>query len=340
MTLETLNKTHDQQVIIRPVTFDDLQAATLLIQAEEIEHHGKANETPENLRREWEAPGFDLASSTRGVFTPDGKMIAYCEILDNRPLPVRPYTWGYVHPDHRGQGIGTDLVQWVKKRALQTLARVPEDVRVVLEGGAFSTDPDARQLLEDNGFVYAERSWLNMVIDLEAPPSAPSLPPGITITTLADYQGELADVYRASRAAFRDHRGSVDEPFEQAFTRWQYHHIEDEKHDPTLWFLAMDGDIIAGVSLCRPESWVNPHEGYVKILGVNPDYRKQGLGLALLLYTFGEFWQRGTYRVSLHVDGSSLTGATRLYEKAGMRVYKTHDAFELELRPGRELSRQ
>jgi hypothetical protein len=40
------------------------------------------------------------------------------------------------------------------------------------------------------------------------------------------------------------------------------------------------------------------------------------------------------------VDAQNLTGATRLYEAAGMRVDQAHDYYEKELRPGKEISVQ
>lgn len=60
--------------------------------------------------------------------------------------------------------------------------------------------------------------------------------------------------------------------------------------------------------------------GYVGIIGVRRAWRGRGLAKALLLRTFGEFWRRGTKRVSLDVDADSPTGATRLYESVGMYV--------------------
>jgi mycothiol synthase len=39
-------------------------------------------------------------------------------------------------------------------------------------------------------------------------------------------------------------------------------------------------------------------------------------------------------RVALHVDAESPTGATRLYEQAGMRVLYEVDIYEKELRAG------
>lgn len=338
MTLEMTEQPLEQQYIIRPVTFDDVEAVAALVRIGQIEDNGQSTVTSEMVIDDWKSPGFDLANSTYGVFTQDGQMAGYAEMWDNRQPPVRPFLWAYVHPDYRGQGIGTTLTQWGKQRALQVFDRVPDDARVVLECNALSTKTDARQLFLDNGFVYADRSWLNMAIEMESAPPAPVWSPGITVTTLGDRTWK--EIYKAVYESFQDHRGWVNEPFEQAFTRWEHHHKTDDKYDPSLWFLAVDGDTIAGISICRPESWMNPDEAYVMNLGVIPAYRQQGLGLALLQHTFAEFWKRSIRRVALHVDGSSLTGAARLYEKAGMHVHKSIDAFELELRPGRELSRQ
>jgi hypothetical protein len=60
----------------------------------------------------------------------------------------------------------------------------------------------------------------------------------------------------------------------------------------------------------------------------------------MLHHTFGQFYQRGTRKVGLDVDAQSLTGATRLYEKAGMHVARREALYEKELRPGVELSTQ
>jgi hypothetical protein len=42
----------------------------------------------------------------------------------------------------------------------------------------------------------------------------------------------------------------------------------------------------------------------------------------------------------LGVDASSLTGATRLYEKAGMHIVEESDRYEKDLRPGKDLGTQ
>ena len=74
------------------------------------------------------------------------------------------------------------------------------------------------------------------------------------------------------------------------------------------------------------------------VVGVRRPWRGRGLGLALLRHAFGEFFRRGIGRVELSVDAESLTGAPRLYHRAGMRVLQTYILHEKELRPGNDLT--
>jgi ribosomal protein S18 acetylase RimI-like enzyme len=55
----------------------------------------------------------------------------------------------------------------------------------------------------------------------------------------------------------------------------------------------------------------------------------------LLLRAFADLRQRGCARVRLNVDAENTTGATRLYEGAGMHVHREWRVFEKALEPGR-----
>ena len=74
--------------------------------------------------------------------------------------------------------------------------------------------------------------------------------------------------------------------------------------------------------------------GWIGTIGVRRSWRKKGLGLALLKYSFGEFYKRGTTTIGLGVDASNPTGATRLYQRAGMCAASEFVTYEKELRPG------
>jgi ribosomal protein S18 acetylase RimI-like enzyme len=178
-----------------------------------------------------------------------------------------------------------------------------------------------------------------MVIELNGSPTEPVWPAGIKVRSLKIGLDERA-VVSAVRESFQDHWGYIERPYEEEFNRWQHRMDNDPDFDPVLWFLAMDGDEIAGISLCWPKVSDDPDMGWVQTLGVRRPWRKQGLGLALLQHSFGELYRRGKRKVGLGVDAQNLTGALRLYEKAGMRSDPAHQfsVYEKELRPGEDLA--
>ncbi len=60
---------------------------------------------------------------------------------------------------------------------------------------------------------------------------------------------------------------------------------------------------------------------------------------SILSHAFGEGAYKGKV-FSLTVDTPSSTGATRLYERAGMHITRRYDIYEKELRVGVELRTQ
>jgi ribosomal protein S18 acetylase RimI-like enzyme len=60
--------------------------------------------------------------------------------------------------------------------------------------------------------------------------------------------------------------------------------------------------------------------GWIASLAVRKPWRRRGLGEALLLRSLGQFYERGERVVQLGVDAENPSGATRLYERVGMRV--------------------
>ncbi|MEP7188822.1 MAG: GNAT family N-acetyltransferase, partial [Roseiflexaceae bacterium] len=245
------------------------------------------------------------------------------------------WIWARVHPEFRGQGIGKALMDWAEDRARVALDRAPADARIVLEAGTTSIHLPTIELLGERGFVAARHS-LSMARDLDDQLSEPSWPAGITVRTMRS--GEELAVYRAENEAFRDHWGHVEAPEEAGYSIWQHRTLADPAHDPSLWFLAIDDDEIAGFSLCDSFQIGDPDMGYVNTLGVRRPWRRKGLAEALLYHSFAELRRRGRTRVG--VDADSLTGATRLYEKVGMRAIKDFIKFEKELRAGVELATQ
>ncbi len=288
------------------------------------------------IRNELASPGFDPARDIRVVFAPDGTMVGYIEVWTIAKPPIHPWIWGRVHPDYSNLGIGTYLLQWAEERACKTMEEVPADVRFAPRIGTYRTAEASKKLFDDIGYQLIRSSY-EMRIDMDVPPPASIWPKGITFRTY-NPDTDVEAVYSAQDESFRDHFGHVEQPFEEGLARFKHFMTGYEGFDPTLWFLAMDGNQIAGVSLCRPSSYNDPDLGFVSTLAVRRPWRKLGIGLALLHHSFGEFYRRGKRKAGLGVDAENLTGALHLYEKAGMHIHRAFDIYEKEIRPGREIS--
>ena len=323
---------------VRPVTMDDLATAVALYNTCSLAQMGQEMFTIEEIGAEWKYEEFDQSRSTRAIFTPNGQMVAYIEVWDTDSVPVSPWVWGRVHPEFEGLGLGTFLLTWAEARARQAIDRVPEEARMTMRCGALSTYQPANALLQEYGMVHT-RSFLTMVVDLAEEPETAVFPPGIRITTQAELN-DLRAVVRATDDAFKDHWGYVEQPEEENFRQWQQWLDLDPHFDPSLWYLAMEGDEIVGVSLCRLKAQEDPTMGWVDTLGVRRPWRRRGLAEALLRHSFRELHRLGQRSVGLGVDAESLTGATRLYEKVGMYVRRQFFSYEKELRPGIELAKR
>jgi GNAT superfamily N-acetyltransferase len=316
----------------------DLQSTVEMLNLSSRRLYGSDEFEAQDFSVDWQLPRFDLETNTCLVLAADGTIAGYCEFWDLYEPHVRYYAWLRLHPDYEHSQAGDYLLGWVSRQAAQAINRAPAGARVVVQAHVLHIDQAAGELFRRSGFDLIRHS-LRMTITLNGTPPVPQLPEGISIRTMRVGQDEVETV-RAIRAAFKDHWGYVETPFEEDLARWKHYIENNEKFDANLWFLAVDGDEIAGVSLCWPEADNNTNIGWVGTLGVRRPWRKRGLGLALLQHSFREFHRRGKVSVGLGVDAQSLTGATRLYLKAGMQPDSAHqfDLYELELSQGTDLS--
>lgn len=324
---------------VRGATLADVEPALALFNrwSQSIIHEDEITDLVA-LQTEWVSPGFEAAEDIRLVFAPDGEMVGYVEVWTTSKPPVHPWIWGRVDPRYEGLGIGTYLTTWAEERARKVLPELQADLRFAPQVGTYQQAAAAKQLFTDLGYQHVRSSY-TMRIDMETPPPAPVFPEGITLR-IFNPETDLEAVYRADTESFRDHYGFIEAPFEEGLQRFKHFMTGYEGFDPTLWFMAMDGNEVAGICLCRDRAYDDPNVGWVNILGVLRPWRKRGIGLALLRHAFGELYRRGKRKAGLGVDAQNLTGALRLYENAGMHVHQAFDRFEKELRPGKEISVQ
>ncbi|MCB9452199.1 MAG: GNAT family N-acetyltransferase [Anaerolineaceae bacterium] len=323
--------------IVRPASLDDVEAATNLMNVCSQKMTGTNEHDVDETRVEWELPDWNLTDSTRVVFAPNGELVGYIEVWANAPVPVNVWVWGRVHPDYEGEGIATHLMTWAEERACEAIDRVDPDLQVIMSAGTPSTYAPAHHLLAGYGLTKT-RSFYTMEIDLDGDPVTPQWAEGITLRSHDGTDEDFRAIIAAVDDAFTDHWGFVKQPLDETVARWQHFLSNDPHFDPALWFVAMDGNEIAGMSLCYSKTTRDPQMGWVGTLGVRRPWRRKGVALALLYHSFNAFRQLDKGSAGLGVDASSLTGATRLYEKAGMHVARQFDRYEKVLRPGRDIS--
>ena len=317
-----------QGFMLRRPTLDDVLAVKQLLNTVEVAEYGTAETTENDMHMMWQRPGFTLATDAWIVLAPDGEVVAYANVGNRHN--IRVYEGVEVLPAYQGRGIGTYLLHLAEERAYQYVPKAPAGARVALSGEVSNLNVAGQWVLEKNGFTLNRNFW-RMGIELQETPAAAQWPEGIVVRTLTP--GMERAVYEADEEAFRDHWGFISMEFEE----WSHWALKGEHFDPSLWFLAMDGDEIAAFALCADEKEAG---GWVHVLGVRRPWRRRGLGQALLHHGFGEFYRRDIHNVYLGVDAQSLTGATRLYERVGMHVVRQYKNYEKELRAGKELSTQ
>jgi mycothiol synthase len=305
---------------VRRPTADDAPEALEVARAADVAVYGETDWTDEDLREEWEA--LDLGRDAWLVHA-NGRLAGWTT-FENRGAG-RLMGDGYVHPELRGRGVGTRLVELVEGRASEEVRRIEPGVRVHLQNVALRGDDGAARLFEGRGYEPV-RHFLRLVIDFGAPPPPPDWPAGIRVAEF-----ELAHA-AAFHAALEEAFASEWWHRRQPFAEFRAKRLERERFDPSLWFVAWDGDDIAGGLL---GDWKRFGVGWISEVFVREPWRRRGLGLALLRHAFRAFFARGERRCGLGVDTRNPTGARRLYERAGKRVLWQADVFEKELRPAR-----
>lgn len=226
-----------------------------------------------------------------------------------------PNVWGDVHPDLVSRGLGTALLDLAETRAGELGAGA-------IRNDVFARDAAASALLASRGYRPVRRFY-EMRIELgDEPPPEPEWPDGLNVAPFRDGDGPA--FHEALGESFQDEWGHS--PLE--YDEWRRARLEADDFDPDVWSVVRDGDDVAAVVRCDVFRFGG---GWVGAIGVRKPWRRRGVGLALLQHTFRVFHARGERSVGLGVDSENPTGATRLYERAGMHVASESVTFEKSL---------
>lgn len=290
--------------IIRSPRQEDAEAVYNLVIACDIEDFGAPDFDLQELLDMWS--GFDMENNVWVVENQDKKLVGYAFLEEDSEEKL--FSYGFVLPSARGNGVGTMLLNAIEERAkvLANSSGIPKRLQNLIP----TLCEDAQTLLKLWGFNPV-RFYKRMSIRMDEVPSMPLILDGITITAFVPNQDERS-VYDAYVEAFADHWDFEAPDFEAWLQKTKLSSFQ-----PEWWFLARDEQgTIAGFALSR----MNEDTLFINQIGVRRPYRGRGLGMALLQQALYASYEAGQPVVSLGVDTANLSGAYRLYEKVGMKA--------------------
>lgn len=218
-----------------------------------------------------------------------------------------------VHPEHRYQGLETEILQWGEQRLKTLVTRFGKPLH--LSVGAVTQEGDLIHFLINYG-MRIERYFYRMQRLLTEPISTPQLPPGYHFREMQG-KSEISASVDLYNQSFIDH--------------WNYHpltveRIEYELNHPNyrqdldLVIVNNQGTLIAFCHcLINPKNNARNHrqEGWIICLGTRRGYRRQGLGTAILWAGMQRLKAVGMEVALLGVDTQNPTGALNLYQAVG-----------------------
>jgi GNAT superfamily N-acetyltransferase len=194
----------------------------------------------------------------------------------------RAFTSLIVHPEHRGDHIGTalfeDITAFCKSAGVSDLKSRVKD-----------NEPEWLAWAESKGFSIDRHGFRSSITLAEFDPSpfenqvASLKSEGINFTTLA----EIGDTESNRRLYYEaDCKAAIDIPGEDSVETWEEYceeNFNSEDYRAAGAFLAMDGDMMVGVA----HVWLDQEHDRMgnAFTGVIPEYRGRGIATALKVLT-------------------------------------------------------
>ena len=189
------------ELIIRVPREDELEAICKMLNACDMVDCGIFDSPLDQLRDQWRSPDFHPEIDAWIAVASGERIVAYAALAAYKNVSVNSYV--RVHPDYRGQSIGTHLRALIDQRAREFVPLAPLEMRVVLHSWCHSGNFAGKQLLENAGYICNRHTWA-MFIDLSETLPQPEWPEGIVLRPFVPERDAHA-VFEAVDESFQDH---------------------------------------------------------------------------------------------------------------------------------------
>ncbi len=291
-----------EKYFLRPPTPQDRQSVFDLQIRCDIRDAGFPDSDIEDLDYDWDR--INLSRDAWLAFNAKGELKGYAAVLPWYEHGSRLVI--YDDPGTEDTDLFLGMLLMCERRAVAALRERSDIPKPGVYTHVTDRATHQKRVLEEAGYKV-EKFIFNMHIDLDQNLPEPDLAAGIKIRTAQTGQDDRA-IHALVQGAF-DWRERTPQPFED----WKSFMMRSDIYDETLWFLAEKEGGIIGTCLCTIYSDL----GWIRQLAVKKEYRKQGVGRALLQTAFREFKSRGYPKAGLSVE-SENPNAFHFYQTAGM----------------------
>ena len=161
---------------IRPPTSEDIEDMTEMLVSTDLADTGTSESDADLIRDQWSSHGFHPSEDACVITDPNRAIVAYRSVTPDGEGKMK--SWGIVHHDHRGRGLGATLLDRMEARASE---RLRGTAAAKLHTAVNEADASAAELVRSRGFGLV-RTFRHLKIDLAGPaPDPVESPVGIAI---------------------------------------------------------------------------------------------------------------------------------------------------------------
>lgn len=261
----------------------------------------------------------------------NGTAVGFCRCQwHERTDGVRTYEhYEYLVPECRGRGLRHMMLRENERRLREVAKGHPRESGKFFEVHTNSAENHLKSLVEGEGYRPFRYTLLMVRPSLDHIPST-TLPEGLDVRPVepAHYRAIIG----AAQEAFREEPNFTEESWTEKGLKAL---SESPEFRPEIWQVAWDDDEVAGAVL----NYIFPEEnkklkrnwGWTAAIFVRRPYRSRGLASALIARSFELLRKEGVSEAALMVDSENPSGANRLYERMGFRLFSRYTAYRKTL---------